>query len=79
MCSPQSPRPASVSGRLVLWFSDGSVLRVPVECCDPMAALRLVSQWFFGRLDAVSVSLWVRSSVAGAGLVRFAHKSRVVS
>lgn len=75
---PSSPRLA-VSGTLVLWFSDGSSLRVPVECCDPMSALCLVAQWFFGRLDAVSVSLWVQSSVAGAGLVRFAHKTRVIS
>ena len=79
MCNVQSSRPASVSGSLVLWFFDGSSLRFPVDCCDPMSALCLVGQWFFGRLDAVSVSLWVNSSVAGAGLVRFAHKSRVVS
>lgn len=72
---PYSPREA-VSGIMVLWFSDGRCLRFPAEFCDPMCALVSVAEWFFGRLDAVSVSFWMRSSANGGCLVRFAHKSR---
>lgn len=65
------------SGVLVLWLFDGSCVRMSVSCADSMAALCLVAEWFFGRLDCASCSLWVPSRVSGGRLVRFAHRRRI--